>query len=271
MSDPPVVASAGASALRDETERFVADVGARVRAARRQAGIPRRVLSERSGVSQRYLAQLESGAGNISIGRLYELARALGRSVESLVSDVAPAHGHKGRRIALIGLRGAGKSTLGERLAGALDLPFVELAREVEGNAGVAAGEVMALYGNEGFRRLEREALQRVVASTDAVVLAVAGGIVESAVTYELLLERFHTVWLRAAPDEHMARVRAQGDERPMAGDPQALATLESILRAREPAYARADRTLDTAGRAVEHSAAELIETASALLSASDG
>ena len=253
-----------------EVGRFVAAVGARVRATRRARGMPRRVLSGRSGVSQRYLAQLETGTGNISIGRLYRVARALEVPVEGLFpggADGSPAATDaRARRVALVGLRGAGKSTLGARLADALGLPFVELAREIETEAGVASGEVIALYGIDGFRRLEREALERTVARTDAVVLAVAGGLVEAPDTHALLLERFHTVWLRASPEEHMRRVRAQGDERPMAGDPRAIETLRGILEAREAAYARAGAALDTDGLALEASAVELEAVVRAML-----
>ena len=272
-------------------------VGERVRAARKAEGLPRRVLSERSGVSPRYLAQLEAGEGNISIGLLERVAIALGRPIETLVgAEDSPRDGavgavgaaelvalyrgadaaararafealdpgrrraSKAERVCLIGLRGAGKSTLGAALGEALGVPFVELNREIERDAGVPVGEIIALYGNEGYRRLEAEALDDVVATHERVVLAVAGGLVEQASTFAEVLARFHTVWLRAAPFEHMERVRAQGDLRPMAGDPRAMARLREILEAREALYGRAEHHLDTAGRSVDASLAELRE-----------
>lgn len=265
-------------------------VGERVRKAREVKGIPRRVLSDRSGVSPRYLALLEAGEGNISIGLLQRVASALDHRVEWLVGEDDPwtseslriaeafrnaspetrarvrdllgtqaARHQRARRICLIGLRGAGKSTLGAQAGAALGLPFVELNREIEELAGMAVTEVMALYGQEGYRRLEAQALDRIVATHEALILAVAGGIVSEPETYAALLKQFHTIWLKASPEEHMARVRAQGDMRPMAGNPEAMEQLRHILTSREALYDQACARLDTSGRTVEESLAELL------------
>ncbi|WP_109465595.1 helix-turn-helix transcriptional regulator [Albibacillus kandeliae] len=266
-------------------------VGERVRRARERKGIPRRVLSEISGVSPRYLAQLEAGEGNISIGLLQRVAIALDHRIEWLMgeddpwtSDASrvadlyrtasrevqqsvlqtltpePLEAARGHRICLIGLRGAGKSTLGAVAGKALGVPFVELNREIEAHSGMPVDEVLALYGQEGYRSLEAQAVNRVIATYDSVVLAVAGGIVVEPDTYNTLLGHFHTIWLRTSPDEHMSRVRAQGDERPMAGNPEAMEQLKSILTSRESLYARAEAQLDTSGKPVETSGAQLAD-----------
>lgn len=269
---------------------LIARVGERVRKARELKGIPRRVLSDISGVSPRYLALLEAGEGNISIGLLQRVATALDHRIEWLVGEDdpwtsealqvadlwrrAPAETRarvlevlgprpeadlRRRRIALIGLRGAGKSTLGAKAGAELGIPFVELNREIEDQAGMAATEVMALYGQEGYRRLEAQALGRVIATHDTMILAVAGGIVAEPDTYKTLLAHFHTVWLRASAEEHMARVRAQGDHRPMAGNPEAMEHLRFILTSRESLYDQARARLDTTGRSVDAALAELL------------
>ncbi len=281
--------SNGAQPDDTEAQDLSARVGARVRRARQLRGIPRRVLSENSGVSPRYLAQLEAGEGNISIGLLHRVARALDHKIEWLIGEddpwdsdapqVAelfrqasdevkdtilrllrpqPAGDARANRICLIGLRGAGKSTLGAMLSTRLDLPFVELTTLIEEMAGMPLSEVMAFYGQEGYRNLEAQALDRVVLAHDRLVLAVAGGIVAEPSTYTTLLGRFHTVWLRASPTEHMERVRAQGDERPMAGNPEAMEQLKCILASREALYGRADAQLDTSGQSLESSLEEL-------------
>ena len=264
-------------------------VGLRVRRAREMKGISRRVLSERSGVSQRHLAQLETGSGNISLALLQDVAAALDHRIEWLVGEedpwtsdgprvaelfrragpdqrarvlkileASPARAPRGRRACLVGLRGAGKSTLGALVAGDLGCPFVELNRRIEALCGMPVGDLMALYGQEGYRRIEREALAEVARGEGPLILAVAGGIVAEPETFGTLLSQFHTIWLRAAPEEHMTRVRAQGDERPMAGDPKALEALRSILTSREEVYARAEAILDTSGRSLEQSRADL-------------
>ncbi|MEO1495427.1 MAG: helix-turn-helix transcriptional regulator [Pseudomonadota bacterium] len=266
-------------------------VGSRLRAARKARGLSRRELSERSGVSQRYLAQVESGGGNISIALLLKVGTALDRRVEWFVEDSDPAmepdrhvahlyaqanHADRSaidailskyradptraRRVALIGLRGAGKSTLGRRASEALSVPFVELNHEIEAQSGMPVADVMALYGQEGYRTLEHTALRRVANAHETVILAVAGGIVGAPDTFDLLLEQFHTVWLRAAPEAHMNRVRAQGDERPMAGNPSAMEDLQAILRSREALYARADVELDTSAQGEDATLTRLVE-----------
>ena len=171
----------------------------------------------------------------------------------------------QGRRVALIGLRGAGKTTLGRLLGESLDWPFVELNREIEALSGLAVNEVIALYGQEGYRRLERQAVERVAADHERVVLAAAGGLVTEPETFRFVQAHFHTIWLKAAPHEHMSRVRAQGDERPMAGHPQAMAALNALLAEREALYASAHATVDTSGQAVAGSHRALLQTVRAL------
>lgn len=265
-------------------------VGERVRRARERKGIPRRVLSDMSGVSPRYLALLEAGEGNISIGLLQRVADALDHRIEWLVGDedpwtsealnVAdqfrrapaplrakvlallsppPETSARRQRIALIGLRGAGKSTLGAMAGRALGLPFVELNREIEEQSGMPVNEVMAFYGQEGYRRLEAQALGRIIATHEAMVLAVAGGIVAEPETFKTLLAHFHTIWIKASPAEHMNRVRAQGDTRPMAGNPEAMEQLKFILTSREALYDQARARLDTTGKRPEDSLADLL------------
>ena len=281
-------------AARSEADRavdtLIARVGERVRRARDRKGIPRRVLSEMSGVSPRYLAQLEAGEGNISIGLLQRVAHALDHKIEWLVgaedpwvsdalriadlyrSATAPVQAQvravlapepeaaqRAHRICLVGLRGAGKSTLGRRTGERLGLPFVELNREIEEQSGMPVEDLMALYGQEGYRRLEAQAISRVIATHDTMILAVAGGIVAEPETYATLLQHFHTVWIKASPAEHMARVRDQGDTRPMAGNPEAMDQLKSILTAREALYDRALAKLDTSGKTEDDSLAELL------------
>lgn len=279
----------------DGVDALLRRVGDKVRVARQKRGLPRRVLSDMSGVSPRYLAQLEAGEGNISIGLLQRVARALNHPIEDFVQDsetssadaqrvsdlfraapthvqlavlqmLTPVHPHTQRaaRVCLVGLRGAGKSTLGARASHRLDVPFVELNREIERESGMPVEEVMALYGQEGYRKLEAQAMDRVVAGYDQVIMAVAGGIVSEQETYDRLLRHFHTIWIKTSPEEHMSRVRAQGDERPMAGNPEAMDQLKSILTSRESLYSQAEAQLETSGRPVEASLKELIDLISA-------
>jgi XRE family aerobic/anaerobic benzoate catabolism transcriptional regulator len=275
----------------DACAAFIATVGERVRAVRQRKGMTRRALSDLSGVSQRYLAQLENGDGNISIALLSRIARALDHRIEWLVGAedpwgseteafarlfsaasgglrqkvmealvaAQPARARR-QRIGLIGLRGAGKSTLGRKLGAALSLPFLELNRDIEEQSGMPVADVMALYGQEGYRRLERQALERVVATSDCVVLAVAGGIVSEPETFAFLLRHFHTIWLKAPPESHMRRVAEQGDDRPMAGNAMAMDELKSILTSREALYAKADEMVDTEGKSPDESARDLVE-----------
>jgi XRE family transcriptional regulator, aerobic/anaerobic benzoate catabolism transcriptional regulator len=271
---------------------FLLEIGERVRAARARRSMSRRSLSEASGVSQRYLAQLEAGSGNISIVLLKRVADALGERIGELMGEPraenpdleifaalfrAAGDGQRrkaldalaavddgsarARRVALIGLRGAGKSTLGRLSAEALGAPFVELNAEIAKTSGMPVAEVMALYGQEGYRRLERQALEQVVAEYKSVVLAVAGGVVSEPETFDALLRSFHTIWLRAKPEDHMSRVRNQGDTRPMAGNPAAMDELKAILVSRHSLYARAEAEIDTSGKTVEESLAEVLRT----------
>ena len=234
---------------------YLSLLGDRVRALRNEQGVTRKALSAASGVSERYLAQLEAGEGNISVLLLRKVARAMGVPVESLVREGEQQH----RPIALLGLRGAGKSTLGEKLAQALDVPFVELDREVEKEAGAELGEVFAMYGQEGFRRFERRALERVLGQHDRAVIATGGSLVTDGGTYKLLRERSLCVWLKASPEEHMARVIAQGDMRPFKGSSAALDEIRQLLADRDRLYGRADLVLDTSGKTVRSSLSQLI------------
>jgi XRE family aerobic/anaerobic benzoate catabolism transcriptional regulator len=245
---------------------YLSRLGERVRAWRTDHGMTRRMLSAASGVSERYLAQLESGQGNMSVLLLRKVSRAMGLPVEQLVrEEERPA---RAQRIALIGLRGAGKSTLGKRLAEALDVPFIELDREVEKEAGARLGEVFAMYGQDAFRRFERRALERVLAQQERAVIAAGGSLVTDPGTYELLLERCLCVWLKASPEEHMSRVIAQGDMRPFVGKAPApgkgqnrspaLQEIRKLLADRDSLYGRADATVDTSGKSARQSLSEI-------------
>lgn len=264
-------------------------VGTQVRAARTGVGFSRRELAERSGVSMRYPAQLEGGEGNISIGLLQQVATALELPIEALITETTSQTAElrhvtalyqkadvatraralqvldptcerksKAERICLIGLRGAGKSTLGALLASDLGVPFLELNTEIEARIGVPVREIIALYGEDGYRQIEAETLNKIIATHERLVLAVAGGIVSSPQTFDNVLTDFHTVWIKAQPSEHMDRVRAQGDLRPMAGNPQAMEQLRQILKTRERHYAKASYQLDTSGQNIQTSRAEL-------------
>jgi XRE family aerobic/anaerobic benzoate catabolism transcriptional regulator len=266
-------------------------VGERVRDARARRGVSRKILARDSGVSERYLAQLEAGRGNVSILLLRQIALALslppaeliredsGGEVElSLITqflkrlppqklpavrsllarEFSSARDDRIKRIALIGLRGAGKSTLGARLARALGVSFVELDREVEREAGTSLSEIFLLYGQAGYRRYERRCLEKVLEQHERAVIATGGSIVSEPGTFELLLSACFTVWLKAEPEEHMARVIAQGDTRPMAGNDQAMEDLRRILEGRAALYGQADVTLDTSRQSAEKSLAAL-------------
>jgi XRE family transcriptional regulator, aerobic/anaerobic benzoate catabolism transcriptional regulator len=224
-------------------------VGAKVSEARTGRGWTLRELAERSGVSVRFLVQLEAGRGNISIKRLADLAGAFGVTAADLLRETAVL---KRRVIALLGLRGAGKTTIGKQLARRLHLRFVELDRRIEKAADMSLAELFSLYGEDHYRRLERDTLARVLAEKKSIVLATGGGIVASPDTYAMLKEQATTIWLRATPEDHWHRVVSQGDRRPMADHPQAMADLRALLATREPLYARADRIVDTSGRTVD-------------------
>lgn len=279
--------------LSADDEQFAADVGKLVRRGRAKRGITRRQLAGDSGISERYLAQIESGQGNPSVIVLKAIAGAFEMPVADLLpadgaraamSGIADMLGHlpqsewpaiaemieqrvhdnaradRKRRIALVGLRGAGKSTLGRMLASRLGYPFVELNRVVEQEYGASVSMLIEMSGVNTFRRYERKCLERVIADNDKVVIATAGGIVASAETYALLLRRTHTIWLQAKPQEHMSRVMEQGDFRPMAENREAMADLVAILDARRADYAQAEAELDTSGENVDKSAARLVK-----------
>ena len=244
------------TAAQQEAE-YLARLGERVRAWRGACSMTRKALAAASGVSERYLAQLEAGQGNISVLLLRKVARAMGVAVESLVRET-PDHAPAGRRIALIGLRGAGKSSLGAKLAAALDMPFIELDAEVEREAGAKLGEVFAMYGQEAYRRFERRALERVLRAHESAVIAVGGSLVTDPDTYRLLLDSCRTIWLKAKPEDHMSRVMAQGDLRPFKGRSAALEEIRTLLADRDRLYARADTTIDTSGRPLKAALEEL-------------
>ncbi len=184
--------------------------------------------------------------------RMGQAFAAADTGTQARVRDMLAGAMTKAGRVCLIGLRGAGKSTLGAAAATALNVPFIELNRAIEASVGMPIAEIMALYGPDGYRQLEADALDRIVAMQERAIIAVAGGIVGEDDTFERLLQRFHTVWLKATPEDHMARVQAQGDTRPMDGNPQAMAQLRLILQTREAEYGRADAVLNTSGAGVD-------------------
>lgn len=242
-------------------DAFLIAVGRRARALRLGHGWTLREVAERSGLSPRFLVQLEAGRGNISIKRLADLARALETTPASLLTESdEPAQ----PVIALLGLRGAGKTTVGRRLARRLRVPFVELDRRVEQAADLSLSELFSLHGEDYYRRLERDALNEVLAERRGMVIATGGGIVTAADTYAQLRRSALTIWLRAKPEDHWDRVVRQGDRRPMANHPQAMADLRARLAAREPLYALAHHTIDTSGIAV----ARTVEAIAGLLPA---
>ncbi len=225
-------------------EALLQALGRRCRELRGLRGLTLRALATRSGLSPRFLVQVEGGHGNISVRNLAHLAEALGTTPAALLQGDEAADGPQ--VIALLGLRGAGKSSLGRRLARRRRVPFVELDRRVEEAAGLTLQEIFALHGEDYFRRLEREALERILAQTQPLVLATGGGLVTSSETFELLRRKAVTVWLRARPEDHWNRVLQQGDRRPMEDHPEAMAELRRLLATREPLYALASHVVDT-------------------------
>jgi len=223
-------------------------LGRRVRGMREARGWTRAELSERSGVSQRFLARIEGGDGNLSLRRLEDLCRALDTTPGALLRPAGPTS----PLVALVGLRGAGKSTIGPLLAARLGASFHEMDALIVDASGLPVDQIFELHGERYYRRLEREVLSRLVSRRAPAVLAAAGGIVNEPPSWELLLERSTTVWLRARPHDHWARVVAQGDRRPMAQRPDAMAELRALLAAREPLYGQAHIVVDTSGRKPE-------------------
>lgn len=295
-------AHAGAPANAGQPPGFLAALGERVRTLRARRGLTRKALATAAQVSERHLANLESGAGNASILVLRQIADALDCPLTAIVADAAhdsperlliddllsrrteeelvaarhtlvalygdAAAPSSRQRIALIGLRGAGKSSLGTRLAAALGLRFVELSRDIERLAGCGADEIHALYGQAAYRRYERRALEAALAADADAVIATPGGIVAEPATFNRLLAHCTTVWLQASPEEHMQRVMAQGDLRPMAGNREAMADLRRILDGRVAFYAKADYTLDTRGRTLAETSAALRQLVAPVLGA---
>ncbi|RQO83070.1 helix-turn-helix transcriptional regulator [Acidovorax sp. FJL06] len=288
----PVTATATAVAEEPKNPVLVA-LGERVRNLRAQRGLTRKAVALAADVSERHLANLEYGTGNASILVLQQVAGALHCSLAELAGDfttrspewllIRELLEHRSEpelrrvrlalhellsggsndtarhgRIALVGLRGAGKSTLGPLLARALDVPFIELSREIESLAGCSVREIHDLYGTTAYRRYERRALEETIQIHSEVVIATPGGIVSDPATFNELLAHCTTVWLRAAPEEHMGRVAAQGDMRPMAASKEAMDDLKRILDGRAAFYSKADITIDTSGQTPEQSLAAL-------------
>jgi len=227
-------------------KRLLRALGARVRARRNALGLTLRALAKNAHVSERFLAALESGDGNISVARLADVAEALATSASDLLATKT-AEPYAGV-VALLGLRGAGKSTIGERLARSLGMVFYELDALVSRRAGMALPALFEMHGEAYFRRLEREALADLLAREEPCVLATSGSIVESAETFALLKNRTTTIWLKARASDHWDRVVAQGDVRPMRGRANAKSELRALLARRTPLYAQAHVTIDTAG-----------------------
>jgi XRE family aerobic/anaerobic benzoate catabolism transcriptional regulator len=230
-------------------------LAARVRRLRGERGLTRQDLARRSGISVRFLARIESAEGNLSVRRLDDLARALGTTASDLVrtpSERAPA-------VVLVGLRGAGKSTVGARLATRLGLPFVEIDERIADATGLTLDQIFELHGEQYYRRLEHEILRRIVADGERVVVAAAGGVVNDPASWQLLLETATVIWLKARPEDHWNRVVAQGDRRPMADHPAAMEELRALLVTREPVYAAASIVVETSGRRPEDVVQEIV------------
>jgi XRE family aerobic/anaerobic benzoate catabolism transcriptional regulator len=272
---------------------YLKRLGERIRSGRAQRGMTRRTLALDSGISERFLAELESGSGNPSLLVLRQIADALSLPVVELVGDTGPrpvdytlivqtldrltsdelvevrrtlaqrfgrGAGSKDGYIALIGLRGAGKTTLGGRLAEHMGVPFIQLDREVERQCGATIGEILALYGQGGYLRYERQSLESVISQHQRAVIEIGGGLATDPAALDLLLETTRTVWVRAQPSEHMQRVLEQGDLRPMAQNAEAMDDLQAILKAREPFYQKATLHLDTSGKTLTQSFRELLK-----------
>jgi XRE family aerobic/anaerobic benzoate catabolism transcriptional regulator len=286
-ADSAVAANETTAEPPEPRDALLAALGERVRSLRARRGLTRRAVAVAADVSERHLANLEYGIGNASIVVLQQVAGALHCPLAELVGDVttsspewllirelldgrteadlrrvrlaigellgtAAADPGRARRIALVGLRGAGKSTLGQMLADDLELPFIELSREIEKMAGCSVREIHDLYGTNAYRRYERRALEEVVQIYSEAVIATPGGIVSDPATFNELLAHCTTVWLQAAPEEHMGRVAAQGDTRPMAASREAMDDLRRILDGRAAFYSKSDLRVDTSGKTLQ-------------------
>jgi len=272
-------------------DRYIASIGESVRGMRARRGMTRKQLSLDSAISERYLAQLESGKANISIALLWQIAHAMGVELQELL----PGEGQEAiqlpplrqfleqltpeqeqaahallikhfvnpdgpvRGVALIGLRGAGKSTLGQQLAAAVEVPFIRITDVVEQLGGMSISELFSLGGQNSYRRLEREALQHVLDNYPTSVIEAGGSLVSEKETFNLLLGSFFTVWLRATPEDHMQRVMVQGDLRPVQASAEAMQDLQRILVEREADYRVADHIIETSGRSLESCLDELM------------
>jgi len=236
-------------------------LGHAVRARRTELGLTMRTLAERAGVSERFLSQLESGEGNISVARLQDVAEALGTTASHLLEPEASARVAPHRVIALLGLRGAGKSTLGPEVARRLGIPFFELDALVAREAGMPLPTIFEMHGEAWFRRLELEVLRRFLDTHESAVLATGGAIVTNEGTYELLRRRTTTVWLRAKPQDHWDRVLRQGDARPMRNRANAMSELKALLRTRRPLYALADHVVDTSSASLDEAAVRVVSS----------
>ena len=280
--------------IEQDSKATLAELGGRVRAWRARRGMTRKALAADSGLSERFLADVEGGKGNVSINSLEAVARALNITLIDLLQDaprpalartqgllarlddsqldqacsllgstfgLKDAQGRE-QRVALIGLRGAGKSTLGALLAAERGVPFIELDREIEREAGTSMNEILLLHGQAGYRRYERRALLRIAEEHgQGVVMTTGGSIVSERETFDLLQSHFYCVWLKTSPEEHMARVVAQGDMRPFdttGASHEALEDIRRILASREALYARADAVVDTAARTSKQSMTDL-------------
>lgn len=278
-----------------EKDPFLTALGERVRLLRARRGLTRKALAAMADVSERHVANVETGVGNASIQFLRQLCTVLncslpemtgdetasspdwlmireilrGRSDEELAEartvlselfEQPASEASRRQRIALIGLRGAGKSSLGRRLAEHLAIPFVELSKQIEVLAGCGIDEIHSLYGQTAYRRYERRALEETVRTHSRAVIATPGGIVSEPATFSLLLTHCYTVWLKASPEEHMSRVLAQGDRRPMAGSREAMDDLKRILESRAQFYSKADKTFDTGDMSAEQAFSRLLD-----------
>jgi XRE family transcriptional regulator, aerobic/anaerobic benzoate catabolism transcriptional regulator len=233
-------------------ERLLRDLGAAVRARRSELGLTMRVLAQKAGVSERFLVQLEAGEGNISVARLEDVAEGLGSTGAELLAAAArgsrPASDARAV-VALVGLRGAGKSSIGAAVASRLGVPFVELDELIVREAQMTLSTIFEIHGERYYRGIEREVLRRLLDAGKPVVVATGGSLVTDAETWGLLRSRARTIWLKAAPQDHWSRVVAQGDVRPMRDRPRAMNELQALLTRREPLYEMADEVVDTAGQ----------------------